>query len=205
MPLLLVLLAFVANMIISWWNCRAVGTVWYETKEAGGFIRLVAWAGATMAAAGFTWCYLLIAGVLLAQMGKLDQEQLELFFSAGYLLVIVFVVPSGLLIMLYSWKNAFHEKTVGGYVAASYNTFANGYNVYNAVSGVPSAFKSLTKGLNFSRNSKDAGGIFLLLLVLAVALAGVITTVVLIRHYASRTPLEELHPEREYQNPKRFV
>ena len=51
---LIAVILWCVNLGISIWNAYAVGGAWVESNHAGGFSRLVAWAGAVMSAFGFT-------------------------------------------------------------------------------------------------------------------------------------------------------
>jgi hypothetical protein len=52
---ILIPVVMILNFAISWYNARAVGSMWPEIKAMGGWYRLVAYAGAVMSACGFTW------------------------------------------------------------------------------------------------------------------------------------------------------
>ena len=59
MEYLLIGLVWLLNFAISIWNAYAVGKSWVEARAAGGWPRLMCWAGAVMSASGFSWCYLI--------------------------------------------------------------------------------------------------------------------------------------------------
>ncbi len=57
------------NLVISFLNARNVGRVWAETKAIGGWIRVVAWAGAIQSAIGFTYVYAFIVAYIAVSTG----------------------------------------------------------------------------------------------------------------------------------------
>ena len=190
MGLILVGLVFVLNLLISWYNARAVGKAWVELRDAGGGRRFMAWMGALMTGAGFTWCWLFVIGVVLIMTGKLDEEYIQLFFNVGWLVLIPVVVVSGWAITIDAWRQAYHQRTVGNFAVAGWDSFATTYNTYNAVSGMGDALGSVIKTLS---RSKEGAMVVVALLAVGVSVGlGVITTVLLIKHYAGQEELESV-------------
>jgi hypothetical protein len=173
------------NLGISIWNAVAVGRAWVETEHAGGFQRLVAWAGAVMSAIGFTWCYLTVLSVIGAGLGWLSSDTANAILSLGYIITVIGAISAGVVILLDSWAAAYRRHTLGNIGVAGYNTFAELYNGYNAVSGLPAAFKSVVS--TFTGKDRDesmsSGGV-VLGLVLFVLFGGVMTTWMIIEHVA---------------------
>ncbi|HSX16368.1 MAG TPA: hypothetical protein VLF40_06260 [Candidatus Saccharimonadales bacterium] len=192
MELVLVGALFVVNLLISWWNARAVGKAWVELKAAGGGRRFMAWMGALMSGAGFTWCYLLVIGVVLWKTGVLNEDYLRLFFEVGYVLIIPVVLFAGWAITIDSWRQAYHQRTLGNMSVAGWNTFATGYNTYNAVSGLGDVLGDIFKTLSKTR---DGNVMMLLIALIAAGFAlglGAITTTLLIKHYAGQESLDSV-------------
>ena len=48
----MILLLWLFNFVVSWFNAYSVGSVWDSAKARGGMARFMAWMGATMAASG---------------------------------------------------------------------------------------------------------------------------------------------------------
>lgn len=189
--LLLVGGLFVLNFLISWWNARAVGKIWVETKQAGGWYRFIAWMGAAMSAAGFTWCYLTVIGIVLGVTGKLTYAQLDLLFNLGYVLIVPVVLFAGYALTFESWRQAFHRHSLGNMGVAGWNTFASAYNTYNAVQGFGPALKSIGNGFSSLSRSKNGAALVLVLAILALCIGGgTLTTAALIHHYAAQEELE---------------
>jgi hypothetical protein len=189
----LVFLLLLLNLGISWWNAYAVGHAWVESKHAGGSRRFMAWMGALMSGAGFTWCYFIIIGLILGATHVLDARNLQLLFDVGYVMVIPVVLFAGWAITIDSWKRAYHQRTLGNMGVAGWNSFASMYNTYNAVEGFGGVLGDIFK--NFSADDEDGDGapaMLVLLLALAAAALGAITTTLLIKHYAGKERLEAI-------------
>jgi len=168
--LLVVLLLL--NGGISFWNAYACGSYWTESKQIGGAVRFLNWCGLTMAACGFTWCYLVIYGLIGAGLGKLNPQMLQGLFSLGYLVIILPVIGSGFGIWIHSLALAWRQRTFGNIAVASWNTFAQLNNCYSAIRGIPMAIKKV--GDCFSGKAK--GGYWLVILTILAAVAGIVTT-----------------------------
>ena len=187
-------LVWVVNFAISVWNAYAVGKVWIEARVAGGWHRLVCWAGAVMSACGFTWCYLSFLALTAHHFGWLTDEQVLAALNLGYLLLLPFILFGGYALTLDSWAQAFRRGGVLNYGAAAWNTYASIHNTYSAWRNMGGAFTSLGDFLG-RRRSKENGGdgpnaVIIVILLVALALfAGVMTTAVIIRRVAASDPL----------------
>jgi hypothetical protein len=78
---------------------------------------------------------------------------------------------------------------------AGYNTFAEMYNTYNAVNGLPAAFHAVVSSVRGGSRDRDLGVVGVLLgLVLLVLFGGVMTTAMIIQHAAgSGAPMSYEH------------
>jgi hypothetical protein len=192
---------WLANFGMSWWNAYACGKSWVETKHIGGWQRFMSWMGAIMSASGFTWCYLVILlfGGYHAQSGfiqpghppLLTEHDVEAGFSIGYLILIPGILFSGMMIWLNSLMNAWRQRNLSSMGIAAWNTYAQIHNTYSAFSGISGALKSI-KGSFGGRDSRDGGGLALVLIIVLVVFAlfgGVFTTWGIISHYAATEPL----------------
>src|SRR5919197_6201498 len=76
--------------VISLGAAYGVGKSWVESKHAGGWPRLVAWALASLAAIGFTSAYLLLVVAALETFSGdlLVREQVEPLWTSWYSWVI---------------------------------------------------------------------------------------------------------------------
>jgi hypothetical protein len=179
-----IVILWIVNLGISIWNAVAAGRAWPETQHAGGFQRIVAWAAAIMSAAGFTWCYLSVVSVVGVSLGVLSSDSANAMLGFGYVIVAPAVVSAGVVIVLDSWAAAYRRRTLGDVAAAGYNSFAEMYNGYHAVSGLGPAFQQV---LGFFRGrDRDGVGLsgILIGLVLIVFFGGILTTWLIIEHVA---------------------
>ena len=180
------------NLLISIWNGYAVGSAWVESKHAGGWRRFMAWMGAIMTDIGFTWCSLVLFGLIANQVGWLNDYSFEILMSLGYLVIIFPLLFAGYAITLDSWQRAYRERTIANASVAGYNTFANVYNTYHAINGVGDAFGSVFEAL-FSKDGGDdddaQGALILFILILAIGFGTIITWVLINRLAARDEPL----------------
>jgi hypothetical protein len=206
-PWLLIIVVWIVNFGLSWWNAYACGKSWVETKHIGGWQRFMSWMGAIMSASGFTWCYLfiLLIGGYYAQPSFikpghapiLTESAIQAGISLGYLILIPGILFSGMMIWLDSLVRAWRQRDLPSLATAAWNTYAQIHNTYGAFSGIPGALKSI-KGF-FRKGSKDARGlavVLVLVLVVFAVLGGVFTTWGVISHYAATEPLPSRRPEQ---------
>ena len=196
----MILLLWLFNFVVSWFNAYSVGSVWDSAKARGGMARFMAWMGATMAASGFTWCYLIVVGLVCSVLPMslfveakegaapvtgmlLDAASLEAFFNLGYLIIIFPILGSGLAITVQAWRSLARRRAEGSarasdYAIAGWDTFAQGYNTYSAFRNVPGAFDSL--GKFFGKGSSSDKDTWRSMLVIALVIfsvgAGILTT-----------------------------
>jgi hypothetical protein len=205
----LVALVWLLNLGISIWNAYAVGKSWVEARAAGGWPRVMCWAGAVMSASGFTWCYLLLVGLVAYHFEWIDQAQLVTAFNLGYILLIPGILLSGLLITLDSWGRAFRRGGFLNYGVAVYNTYAQVHNTYHAITSLGDAFRGVQGYFGGdSRSERDRSGsawIVVVLLVAVALLAGVLTTAFIIWKVAGTTPLPPQPTRQQFEDSARNV
>jgi len=193
----LIILVWLLNFGISFWNAYAVGLAWVETKHAGGWPRVVAWAGAVMSAAGFSWCYLLILTYAAHGLGWLDVDHVATALQIGYIVLIPGILSSGMVITLDSWARAYRRRTIANFGLAAWNTYAQIHNTFNAIRSLDAAFASVVdaipgRGSDSDRPDRKNGvGAFILVFVVVVLalLSGILTTAVIVSRVAGNTEL----------------
>lgn len=192
----MIFLIWILNFVISWFNAWGCGKSWTETKHLGGIPHFMNWMGAIMSASGFTWCYTILACFLGGNVthtvdGKvvpyLSPQQVEAVASAGYLLIILPILGSGLAITIHSWVAFARRRSFANGALAGYNTFADLYNTYHAIQGIPTAWGSVSK--LFKGDSDGKGKLLILLIVVGAALAGILTTYTIITTTARNTAM----------------
>ena len=202
MELLLVGLVWLLNLGISIWNAWAVGRSWVEARAVGGWPRLLCWSGAVMSASGFSWCYLIVLGLVARQLDFITSEQLGAGFSLGYLLIIPGVLLAGLVITLDSWARAFRQGGFLNYGVAVYNTYAQVHNTYSAISNLGDAFARVGSLFGKGRSSdRDRSGLVLVVLLVALALAaGILTTTLIIWKVAGAIPMPSRPTHQQFED-----
>lgn len=204
MEVAIVILVWILNFAISWWNARVVGVTWSETKEMGGWPRFMSWMASIMSASGFTWCYLiaLLFGAYYAQFAILKPGpegvvpiltlvHIKGGFALGYLIIIPGILFSGLMIWVDSVVKAWRRRDLASMGTAAWNTFAQAHNTYNAMRGMPEVFESIGKLFSGKGSNKGAPILLVIVLVVLALLGGILTTWSLVNHYAGSRELPE--------------
>lgn len=189
------ILIMLLNLVISFFNARSCGKVWAESKAIGGWFRIVVWAGAVMAAAGFTSVYVFVIAFIAVSTGFLPHSALNFLASLSYVVIIIPVLGSGVIITIESWIAFAREKNLMNLGVAGWNTFAQVYNVYNAINSfggawdaVAKGFGSLTDGVD---DDSDSDNLKVILLVALALLGGIVTTAIIIKKYTATLPVSE--------------
>jgi len=207
----LLVVLWLLNFGISWWNAYAAGKVWAEAKVAGGWPRFMTWMAAVMSACGFSWCiliFLVLSGHSLAPELVTDQVA-TVSLQLGYVLLVPFVLMSGYAITFDSWARAWRTRSLPDMGIAAWNTFASIHNTYSAIQnfgdalgGVADFFGSASgsRRSSSSKNEANAAAAILVIVLVALALAGgALLTTAIIRRAAGSVPLPsyaELQRER---------
>jgi len=195
----MIILIWFINFGISWFNAWSCGRSWNETKHFGGFLHFMNWMGAVMSASGFTWCYLVIAVTLGGQIPMeqddgtmapaLTPEMIQATADLGFILIYFPIVGSGIVITVQAWAAAWKRRTALNMGVAAWDTFAMVYNIRQGFVHIPSMWGRLgdffgSKGSS-SSDSKSSQTI-VVFIVIAVALAGILTTYAIITTVAGR-------------------
>lgn len=103
--MLLLIGVMILNVVISFINARNVGRIWAESRAVGGWIRLLAWAGAIQSAVGFTYVYGILVSYIAVSAGYLPPQMFSALMSLIYLFIIIPAIGSGIIITIQSWIN----------------------------------------------------------------------------------------------------
>jgi len=193
------LLILALNFAISWWNARACGRAWVESKAIGGAIRVIVWCGAIQSAIGFSSVFLFPL-IFIANAAFPDYFTAEFVNGALGLWYITIIFPalgSGLAITIESWITAYREHSLANLGRAAWNTLAQAHNTIGAIRNLGPAFEAVGKmfasalgGRGDARGKAAVLGLLIAITVVTVALAaGAILTSALIHHYAGTVPL----------------
>lgn len=180
----MIVLLLILNFVISFFNAWSVGRSWPDTKAVGGWPRFMAWMVAVMSACGFTWVYTIALGFIVNAMGYLPMKYLNGMLSLGYLMIIIPLLVSGLAMTLESWSYFWRRRTFGSGAIAGWNTFAQIYNTYEAISAIPEALGAVGSMFEESDGDSDSGGFFAKLaifLTACAAIGGILTTFAIVR------------------------
>jgi hypothetical protein len=184
-----VIIAFallILNFVISWWNAYAVGRTWHESKNAGGMARVLAWSGAIMSASGFTFVYAVIMSMIAAASGLIPAKYAQAAMELAYLLVILPIIGSGLAIWADSVAQAYKQRSFASVGVATWNTYAQASNIYNATRDIPSAWSHVSGLLNSDDDEDNSRAVIAVLLIVIASLAGGCLTTYAIVRSASR-------------------
>jgi len=202
---LVVILAL--NFAISWWNARACGRAWLESKALGGLIRFLVWCAAVQSAIGFSSVFMfpLIFIAHAAVPDYFTDEYVKGALNLWYLTIIFPALGTGLAITIESWIAAYRERSLGNLGRAAYNTLAQAHNMMSAVDSLGPALQSVGKmfssvlaGRGDAKGKAAVIGLLIAVLVAATALAaGAILTSVLIHRYAGTVPLRPQPSSRQ--------
>lgn len=188
----MIILLILLNFGLSCLNAWSVGRSWVEARAVGGVVRFMAWMGAIMAAVGFTWSYLAILAMICNGFHLLPPLYIQGMFSLGYLALIIPALGSGLAITIQSWAIFWKNKTIGNGAAASWNTFAQIYNMYEAVQYIPEALTNVKDMFSSDDDDDSKSQLILLAVLLAVGAVagGILTARAIILHVARNVAQE---------------
>ncbi len=200
-----VIIVLIINVLISVWNCYAVGTAWKDTMAVGGwFNKLVLWSAVIQSGVGFSMPLLLgLSYGSVAVLSRLTSEgepimtaaqggeMIQFMFSLWYIAVIVPILGTGLSIWAHSLRVAYQRRDFASFATAGWNTFAQINNTVSAVRNIGGAWSSVSEGFGKIFSGKgDARGKILILLVFLVILSlvgGFFIAFTLVRRFAAST------------------
>jgi hypothetical protein len=175
----------IINLLISAYNALVVGRSWADVKAIGStWQKIVVISAFVMSGCGFTWCYLIIFGLIAIGLGILDTESIAAMIELGYVAIILPILGSGLAIWIDSVSTAYRRRDLGSIGTAAWNTFAQAHNTYSALTNLGPILKSLG-GFFKGGNSKSKGQLIVIVLVVIALLLGFITTYVIAMKSAS--------------------
>jgi len=202
----------VLNVLISIWNCYAVGTAWKDTMAMGGwFNKLLLWSGVIQSGVGFSMPILLTlswgsisyltSGVKPTLSPEEGQAVMTTIFNLWYVAIIFPILGSGLAIWAHSLREAYRRRDFSSIATAGWNTFAQIHNTVSAVENLGGVFGQL--GGFFGKivkaekdDSDDIKSKLVVLVVMLVVLSlfgGFMITFALVKYFAvnSESRLEQ--------------
>lgn len=201
MDALLLIGLLLLNVLISIWNCYAVGSTWKDTMAAGsGFDKLLLWSGAIQSGVGFSMPILvgltvtavpfLTSGAEPTLSPEEGKAMMKAIFSLWYLAVIFPILGTGLAIWAHSIRMAYKERSIGSFAVAGWNTFAQVSNTLDALENVGPAFGTVGEffgdALKGNGDAKGKAAILAILIVVIALVGGFMIAFALIRMFARR-------------------
>ena len=192
---LLLTLLLLLNVLISVWNCYAVGTAWKDTMALGGwFEKLLLWCGIIQSGVGFSMPILLVlayssvayltSGVDPTLSPAEGAEVMQAIFSLWYVAVIFPILGSGLAIWAHSVREAYKRRDFGSIAVAGWNSYAQIHNTVSAVNNLGGALGNVGSLFKGGGDKKGA----LVIAIVAIALVGgFMIAFGLVRYFANRT------------------
>lgn len=209
MNALLIIGLLILNVLISVWNCYAVGTAWKDTMALGGwFNKTLLWSGIIQSGIGFSMPIIWMFGIILS-LGESTvftaveiNETTKSTFYFWYILVILPAIGSGLAIWAHAIREVYRRRDFTSFAVAGFNSFTQVHNVVSAVDNLGGTFGNVNNifGIAFKG---DKGSNFIIVLLIAIGLiiaSGFIIAFSLVRHYAKKTNarIEEYGDYREF-------
>ena len=189
------------NVLISIWNCYAVGSAWKDTMTMGsGFNKFVLWSAVIQSGVGFSMPLLLgltLGSLMFLTSGtepylsQLEAEGVRVtIMNLWYVVVIFPILGSGLAIWAHSLQIAYQRRDFGSIAAAGWNSFAQIHNTVSAVENLGGAFGNVSEFFGAFDEDIDTKGKLTLLIVLLVSISivgGFMIAFGLVRYFARTT------------------
>ena len=198
----LILFAVLAiNVLISIWNCYAVGSAWKDTMAMGGwFNKTILWSAVIQSGVGFSMPILIIlayiAQAILTNGEKPTltpeegRQMMQGIFSLWYVAVIFPVLGSGLAIWAHSLREAYRRRDFASMATAGWNTFAQISNTISAANNLGGALGDVGKlfgDLVGKGDSKSKVATLAIAIAILSIVAGFLIAFGLVRYFASKT------------------
>ena len=202
MDMLLLIGILVLNVLISIWNCYAVGTAWKDTMAFGGwFNKTLLWSGVVQSGVGFSMPILIALGLITVSVltggaepaltPEEGAEMMQAIFSLWYVAVIFPILGSGLAIWAHSLREAYRRRDFASIATAGWNSFAQIHNTVSAVNNLGGALGSVGdffgKALGGKGDGKGKAAILVVVLVVIALIGGFMIAIGLVRYFARRT------------------
>lgn len=202
MNTLLLVGILVLNVLISIWNCYAVGSAWKDTMTLGStFNKVVLWSAVIQSGVGFSMPILL--GLTFGSMAFLTsgaepylspaeaQEVTMAVMNLWYVAVIFPILGSGLAIWAHSIRVAYQRRDFASIATAGWNSFAQIHNTVSAINNLGGAMGNVGEFFSKAMGGKgDAKGKLVLLVIMLVVIsliAGFMIAFSLVRYFANST------------------
>ena len=175
LPIVLFVSIWIINYAISVFNAIGVGRAYRDPEFMKGWMKVILWSSAIMSVCGFTWCYLILVGVVANMIGYINEATLSMALQLGYIILILPILGSGCVLWVQSIITAAKARRFGNYAIAGWNTFAMITNFYSAFRNIPQILRNIGGAIN-TRDSRAIGFLIAVILIVLSLGAGIITT-----------------------------
>lgn len=201
MDALILFAVLLLNVLISVWNCYAVGSAWKDTMTLGGwFNKTVLWSAVIQSGVGFSMPILIVlaygssvfltSGAEPTLSPEQAKEMMQSIFSLWYVAVIFPILGSGLAIWAHSLREAYRRRDFASIATAGWNSFAQIHNTVSAVNNLGGALGNVGelfgKALEGKGDGKGKVAVLVILLVVVSLVAGFMIAFGLVRYFANR-------------------
>ncbi len=202
MDALILFAVLLLNVLISIWNCYAVGSAWKDTMALGGwFNKTVLWSAVIQSGVGFSMPILIVlayassvfltSGAEPTLSPEQAKEMMQSIFSLWYVAVIFPILGSGLAIWAHSLREAYRRRDFASIATAGWNSYAQIHNTVSAVNNLGGALGNVGELFGSALGGKGDGkgkvAILVILLVVVSLVAGFMIAFGLVRYFANRT------------------
>lgn len=202
MDALLLLMIVLVNVLISIWNCYAVGTAWKDTMTIGGwFNKLVLWSAVIQSGIGFSMPILIAVVWGLTTyltsgneptLTPIEGEQfMEAIFSLWYVIIIFPLLGSALAVWAHSLREAYRRRDFTSIATAGWNTYAQIRNTLSAINNIGGALGNVGQLLRevFQGRSEFRVKLAIFGIVIAIGslIAGFLIAIALVRYFSEKT------------------
>lgn len=202
MDALILFAVLLLNVLISIWNCYAVGSAWKDTMTLGGwFNKTVLWSAVIQSGVGFSMPILIVlayassvfltSGAEPTLSPEQAKEMMQSIFSLWYVAVIFPILGSGLAIWAHSLREAYRRRDFASIATAGWNSYAQIHNTVSAVNNLGGALGNVGELFGSALGGKGDGkgkvAILVILLVVVSLVAGFMIAFGLVRYFANRT------------------
>lgn len=184
-PIYVVLIAIVLGGGIAYWNARAAGLAWDDSKIVGGFGRAIIWTGAIQSALGFSAIILGIIAFLLERRHDLTPSMIHWINIVFCVVTIIPCIGAGICLALQRSIEFKKDRDTFSGMRALGTSIAAGEDMANAANSLFSAPKVSEGNSQDSQSSDDKGkGLLLAVLIVGFAiLTGVTITYLIVTAY----------------------
>lgn len=185
--ILSVILIFVVNPVIAYWNAKTAGNIWNTVSTASTWEKLLVISALVQSVVGFSMPSLGVLLFLGYMFKLLTMNQIYLGVDLMWISVIVPLVGTGLIITVQSVKDAIKERSLASGGVALWNVGASIENIIDMVSNFGSVIKDISKR---SDDEDDSQNIVIVGIVVLSLCMGALFTALAFNHGRKESSLQ---------------